>query len=115
MSPTAKAILAATGLLTTCVIFGLAHFARKTEQQNLLNRGVRVNGRVLSVGREEDRAGMPLVLQYEFVPVGASLPVRGKCVASAFTPYSPGDSVVVCYNKALPASSIILSPRGEAM
>ena len=115
MSPTAKVILAATGLLTTFVMFGLAHFARKTEQKNLVNQGVRVNGRVLSVGREEDRAGMPLVLQYEFVPVGASLPVLGKCAASAFTPYAPGDSVVVCYNKALPASSIILSPSGKAM
>ncbi len=115
MSPTAKMILAATGLLTTCVMFGLAHFARKTEQQNLLNRGIRVNGRVLSVGREEDRAGMPLVLQYEFVPVGASVPVIGKCAVGTFTPYAPGDQVVVCYNKALPASSIVLSPGGKVL
>lgn len=115
MTPAAKAILAITGLVTTLVLFALASRARKDEQAHLLRNGVRVTGTVLSISREGNRAGMPMVMRYQFTPEGQSKVIQGQCPASVFSPYKPGDTAVVCYNKALPSSSVILSPKGKPL
>lgn len=115
MTPTAKVILAITGLITTCTVFALASRARKIEQANLLKNGARATGTVIFIGRESDSAGMPMVLRYQFIPEGQSNVVHGQCITSIFGPYKPGDAAIVCYNKALPSSSIILSPKGTPL
>ena len=115
MTPAAKAILAITGLVTTFIPYALASRARKHEQAHLLQNGVRATGTVLSISRESDRAGMPMIMRYQFTPEGQSDVVQGQCLASVFSPYKPGDTAVVCYNKALPSSSIILSPKGRPL
>ncbi len=115
MSPAAKAILAITGLITTSCMFMLASCARTSEKKHLLSQGARVDGKVISVRRESNRAGMPMILRYRFTPEGRSDQVEGQCLVSIFSPYKPGDVAVVCYNKALPSSSIILSPKGKPL
>ena len=115
MTPTAKAILAITGLAITLILSALASRGRKQEQAHLLQNGARANGKVVSIRRESDRAGMPMIMRYQFTPEGQSNVVQGQCLASVFSPYKPGDTAVVCYNKALPSSSIILSPKGKPL
>lgn len=56
-----------------------------------------------------------MVLRYQFIPEGQSNVVHGQCITSIFGPYKPGDAAIVCYNKALPSSSIILSPKGTPL
>ena len=115
MTPTAKAILAITGLVTTLILSAQASRGRKHEQAHLLQNGARATGKVVSIRRESDRAGMPMIMRYQFTPEGQSNVVQGQCLASVFSPYKPGDTAVVCYNKALPSSSIILSPKGKPL
>lgn len=108
-------MLAITGLVTLLIPFVLASRARRLEQANLLQNGARTTGTVLSIGRAAERAGMPMVLRYRFTPEGTDHVVEGQCPASLFSPYKPGDTVVVCYNRSLPSSSIILSPAGQPL
>lgn len=115
MPPSAKAILAITGLTMTTVLVALTSWARRSEQRHLLENGVRVEGTVIFVGRESNQARTPMTLRYRFTPHGDDRPVEGRCTAGLFTPYKPGDAAVICYNKALPASSIILSPTGKPL
>lgn len=115
MSPAAKAILAITGLSVTCVLYALVSWARKSEQRHLLASGARVSATVVFVGREQNQARMPMILRYRFTPAGADTVVEGRCTVGAFPPYKAGDTAVICYNKAHPQSSIILTPQGTPL
>ncbi|HRH16991.1 MAG TPA: hypothetical protein PKV17_03700 [Aquabacterium sp.] len=115
MTPAAKAILAVTTLVVGVVLLGLAQSARRSEQRHLLKNGARTKGKVISLGRESQQAGMPMILRYRFIPEGSSEPVDGHCIASVWAPYAPGDEAIICYNRAHPVSSIILSPKGRPL
>lgn len=107
-----KAIIALTGALSTLVVFGLAYAGRNAERRNLLRNGQRVEGTVVAIDRSGESPKSVPVLRYQFTPKGQARIVEGHCAVNAFSPYKPGDTAVVCYNKAHPASSIILSPKG---
>jgi hypothetical protein len=115
MNSAAKAIMAITGLVQVLVVFVPAYLARRSEQQHLLKNGARVQGVVVSVSRESPQAGTPLILRYRFTPEGQAMPVEGCCTVKHFGPYQSGDVATICYNRAHPVSSIILSPKGSPL
>lgn len=108
-----KTIIAITGLVSTFIVFALVSLGRKRERAHLLNNGARTIGRVVSIKTESDRAGMKKIMRYQFTPEGQGKVVEGQCHASVLSSYKPGDTVVVCYNKSFPSSSIILSSKGR--
>lgn len=110
-----KSIIAITGTLSTLVVLGLAYAGRNGERRHLLRNGQRVEGTVISIDRSGESTKSGPVLRYQFTPHGQASVVEGHCTVSTFSTYKPGDTAVVCYNKAHPASSIILSPKGHPL
>lgn len=107
--------MAVTGFLSTMLILGLAQLGRNAERRNLLKNGCRVQGKVISIERIPKSAKTPPTLRYQFIPIGQAEPVIGQCIVNLFSPYKPGDEAIICYNRAHPVSSIILSPDGRPL
>lgn len=110
-----KLIIAITGTLSTLVVLGMAFAGRNAERRHLLSKGQRVEGTVIAIERAGESTKSAPVLRYQFVPEGRTEVVEGHCTVNAFTPYQPGDTATICYNKAHPISSIILSPKGRPL
>lgn len=112
MPATFKAIIAVTGVLSTLTVLGLACAGRSAERRNLLRHGCRVEGTVIGLESPGESTTSARLLRYQFTPVGHTKPVVGQCTVGVWAPYKSGDAAVICYNKAFPSSSIILSPKG---
>lgn len=115
MPATYKIIIAITGLVSLVPMLGLAFAGRRAERRHLLAHGARATGRVIAIERHADSTKSAPLLRYRFTPDGGAAPVEGRCTVNLFVPYKPGDEAVVCYNAKHPASSIILSPKGQPL
>ncbi len=110
-----KLIIAITGTFSTLVVLGLAYAGRNAERRHLLSKGQRVEGTVIAIDRSGESTKSAPVLRYQFFPEGKTQAIEGRCTVNAFAPYQPGDTAIICYNKAHPISSIILSPKGRPL
>ena len=113
MTSTAKIAFAAIGVAMSLMFLGLSAVEAR-ERRRLLREGQRSPGRVTAIEREGPSCLPRLTLHYEYQPPGHARPIPRRCRVPAGAPsYSVGDEVVVCFNPASPATSVMLSPRGE--
>ena len=115
MPATSKGILAVTGAISTLIVLGLVYAGSTAQRRHLLRKGQRVQGTVVTIDPAGDSSKAAPILRYQFTPIGCARVVEGECSIGVFAPYKPGDQAVVCYNRAHPTHSIILSPDGRPL